>query len=437
MMKAKKLLSLLLVLVMIVSVFAACGSSAPEQKATDAPAAAPAEEPAKEAPKPAEEVHINFFHWKGEEQAIWDEVIASFQDANPNIVVDMEILPEDQFYTTLQARVMAGKGLDVFMINPGSRFNSYLKADPFMDLTGQPFLADLSENFLTSGQADGKQYIVPLSKSFVPLFYNKAIFEELNLTVPQTWEEFMAACEAIKQAGYEVVSTGMAESYTSTWPFASLVVEFSENLDLYRDLASGKIKFTDELFYKILTPMKEMADKGYILEGASGTKFDTSMTLFVSGKAAMLNTGTWSVGAIQAANPDLDFSVMLVPAPGGNLVAGVAPAQAVSISKNSEHPEECLKFMEYIFSKEVMELYGNKTGQEVPNKNAVLENETLMEIAAIGNSGDIYPHYFSEWPDIDQGIIAEITSRALLGEDIDTILNDAQAKLESLNIVVE
>ncbi|MGN1451860.1 MAG: hypothetical protein ACI4XQ_07150, partial [Eubacteriales bacterium] len=78
-------------------------------------------------------------------------------------------------------------------------------------------------------------------------------------------------------------------------------------------------------------------DKGYILNGASGTKFDTSMTLFVSGKAAMLNTGTWSVGAIQAANPDLDFSVLLYPGPGGNLVAGVAPAQAVGIFKGSAH----------------------------------------------------------------------------------------------------
>lgn len=436
-MKAKKLISLFLVIAMLTAVFTACGSQPSTTPTENAGATKNTAAPTDNNAAAKDPVHIGFFHWKGEEQAIWDEVIADFQAANPDIIVDMEIPPEDQYYTTLQARVMSGEGLDVFMMNPGSRFNSYLKSDPFLDLTGQPFLAYLAESFLTSGQSDGKQFIVPLSKSFVPIFYNKAIFEELNLEVPTTWDDFMAACETIKQAGYEVFSTGMAESYTSTWPFAAMIVEYSDNLDLYRDLATGKIKFTDEVFHQVLEPLKEMADKGYILNGASGTKFDTSMTLFVSGKAAMLNTGTWSVGAIQAANPDLDFGVMLYPAPDGNLIAGVAPAQAVGIFQGSSHQEEALRFMEYIFSKDVMELYGNKTGQEVPNVNAVLDNATLMEIAKVGNSGDVYPHYFSEWPEIDQGIIADITSRAMLGEDIDTILNDAQAKLESLNLEVE
>lgn len=436
-MKAKKLISLLLVIVMLTAVFTACGSK-PDEAPVNNPDGAAAAKPAEnQSGSKKDQTHLGFFHWKGEEQAVWEKIIADFEAANPDIVVDMEILPEDQYYTTLQARVMTGEGLDVFMMNPGSRFASYQKSDPFLDLSDQAFVKDLAESYLPCGQADGKQCIIPLSKSFVPIFYNKTIFEELDIEVPTTWDDFMAACETIKQAGYEVFSTGMAESYTSTWPFAAIVVEFSENLNLYSDLASGKMKFTDELFYNILTPLKEMAGKGYILNGASGTKFDTSLTLFASGKAAMLNTGTWSVGAIQIANPDLDFGVMLYPAPGGNLVAGVAPAQAVGVYKDAPHKEEALRFLAHVFSKEVMEYYGNETGQEVPNVNAVLSNKTLEECAKVGNSGDIYPHYLSQWPEIDQGIIADITSRAMLGEDIDTILNDAQAKLESLNLEVD
>jgi len=33
-------------------------------------------------------------------------------------------------------------------------------------------------------------------------FYNKEIFEELELEIPQTWEELFAACEVIRDAGY-------------------------------------------------------------------------------------------------------------------------------------------------------------------------------------------------------------------------------------------
>jgi len=380
---------------------------------------------------------IGFFHWKGEEQATWDHIIDLFQAENPDIRVNMEILPEDQYYTTLQARVMAGEGLDVFMVNPGSRFNTFLRADAFMDLTGQPFLDELYPNFISCGNVDGKQYIIPLSKSFVGLFYNKTIMEELNLEVPTTWDDFLAVCEAIKQSGREVISTGMADSFTSTWPFIDVLAEYSEDLELYPKLAKGELKFTDPLFKKVLEPLRELAEKGYWLKNASGTKYDTSITLFATGRAAMLNNGTWAIGAIRAINPDLDFSIMLFPSPGGELVAGVAPAQAPCVFSKTSNPEASLKFMNYIFSKEIMEIYGNETGQEVPNINAVLTDPDLAAMAPIGNSGQIYPHYYSEWSQIDQDIVSEITTRAMLGEDLDSILADAQQKLESLNIKVD
>jgi raffinose/stachyose/melibiose transport system substrate-binding protein len=388
------------------------GDAAPEPQAPD-----PGNQPA--TTEPAGTVtDLSFFHWKGEEKNTWDKIIQMFEAENQDIKVHMEILPEDQYYTSLQARVMGGEGLDVFMVNPGSRFATFLKADAFMDLTGQPFLDELSPVFLSAGQADGKQYIVPLSKSFVGLFYNKTVFNDLGLSVPTTWDEFLACCEAIKQSGMEVISTGTAESFTSTWPWIENLVQYTDDLDIYPKLARGDAKFTDDVFVKTLAPIKELADKGYWLTNASGTKYDTSITLFATEKAAMLNNGTWGIGAIRDTNPDLDFSIMLIPNPDGNHVAGVAPAQSPCVFSKTKNEEASLRFMSYIFSKEIMEIYGNETGQEVPNVNAVLTDTQMMEMAAIGNSGQIYPHYFSEWSQIDQEIVGEITSRAILGEDV-------------------
>lgn len=438
-MSAKKVLSLLLVTVLLLAALAGCTSNTPTPTPTDSPAAeASTQSPQTETPTPETEepVTISFFHWKGEEKTTWDKIIEMFEAENSNIKVEMEILPEDQYYTTLQARIMAGEGLDVFEVNPGSRFASLLKADPYYDLTGQPFLDELTPSFIDCGQADGKQYIIPLSKSFVGLFYNVKIFEELSLEVPKTWEDFLAVCEAIKQSGIEVIATGAADSYTSTWPWAELIVEYSDDPDIYRKLAAGEVKFTDPLFKQILEPCKILADKGYWMKNATGTKYDTSLSLFATEKAAMLNNGTWAIGAIRQANPDLDFSIMLLPAPEGELVAGVAPAQAVCVSKTTQNPEASLKFLEFILSKEIMEIYGNETGQEVPNKNAILTDPDLASMAPIGAVGPIYPHYYSEWPEIDQDIISEIVTRAMQGEDVDTILQDAQSKLESLNIQV-
>ena len=375
---------------------------------------------------------ISFFHWKQEEKDTWDKILASFKTASPNITVDLEIMPEAQYYTTLQTRVISGDGLDVFEVNPGSRFETFKKSDSFMDLTGQPFLAELNPVFLGGGQADGKQYAIPMSKSFVGLFYNKKIFANLNLEPPKTWDEFLNVCEKIKASGMEVIGTGLADAFTSTWPFIDMLTSNSDDLQIYPKLIAGQAKFTDPLFVDVISPLVELAKKGYWMKNANGTKYDQSISLFATEKVAMLNNGTWAIGAIRNANPDLEFSIFLMPSPKGQLIAGVAPAQAVCVFKNTKNKDASLKFVNYVFSKDAMEEYGNGTGQEVPNKNAVLTNADLVAMAPIGNSGQIYAHYNSTNSKVDQDIVGELTSKAILGQDVTTILAAAQQKLEAL-----
>lgn len=422
-MSSKKVISLLICVMLFVSVFVGCGSTT-----TPSPATASATAPAV-APKPAS---ISFFHWKQEEKDTWDKIIKSFQDANSGITVNLEIMPEAQYYTTLQTRVMSGEGLDVFEVNPGSRFETFKKSDSFMDLTGQPFLNGLNPVFLGGGQSDGKQYAVPMSKSFVGLFYNKKIFAKLNLQVPQTWAEFLNVCETIKKSGTEVIGTGLADAFTSTWPFIDMITSNSDDLQIYPKLIAGQAKFTDPLFVDVISPLVELATKGYWMKNANGTKYDQSISLFATEKVAMLNNGTWAIGAIRKANPDLDFSIFIMPSPKGKLVAGVAPAQAICVFKGTKNKDASLTFVNYIFGKDAMEAYGNGTGQEVPNKNAVLTDKDLAAMAPIGNSGQIYAHYNSTNSKVDQDIVGELTSKAILGQDVNTILSEAQKKLEAL-----
>jgi raffinose/stachyose/melibiose transport system substrate-binding protein len=433
----KKFFSVVICIIMVAAIFGACNQDG-GQPATEQPSGG--DQPATEQPtteQPAGTTTLSFFHWKGEEKDTWDQVIAMFEDENPGIKVSMEILPEDQYYTTLQARVMAGDGLDVFMVNPGSRFANFVKADAFYDLSGQPWLSELGEAYLNAGQWEGKQYIIPLSKSFVGLFYNRGLFNELGLSVPKTWDDFLACSQTIKDAGHEVIATGGADAFTATWPWIANLVQYTDNLQVYPNLVSGEYKLTDELFVQTLSPLKELYDRGFWMKDFTGTKYDTSITLFATEQAAMLNNGTWAIGAIRDTNPNLDFSIMVIPNPDANHVAGVQPAQAPCVFSKTKNVDASLKFMEFIFSAPIMEIYGNSTGQEVPNMNAVLTDAQMMEMAAIGNSGNTYPHNYSLWPQLDQDLVADITTQAMTGGDIKSILADAQTRLESLGLKIE
>ncbi|MCL2163548.1 MAG: extracellular solute-binding protein [Oscillospiraceae bacterium] len=447
-MYVKRKFALMVSLLLIVSLLGACGGGNTPANATTTSAIASQAADTQEqngvqetttqaAAASAAPTEISFFHWKGEEKTVWDALIPKFEEENPDVRINMEILPEGSYYPTLKARVLSGQGLDVFEVNPGSQFQSFIESDPFYDLNGQPFIAEMNPVFLGPGQLDGKQLIIPMSKSFVGLFYNKSIFDELGLSAPQTWDEFMNVCETIKTndkglAPNGVISTGLAEAYTSLWPWIGFLAQYSTDLDIYPKLADGRANFTDPLFKEVLTPISIMAEKGYWIPNANGTKYDASLTLFASERTAMLNTGTWAIGAIREINPDLDFSIFIVPSPGGELVAGVAPAQAICVFNKSVHMDASLKWVNYIFSKDAMEDYGNGTGQEVPNVNAVLNNDDLNAMAPIGNSGQLYALYNSPNNQIDQDLVSEISSRAIMGEPIDTILADAQKKLETL-----
>ena len=65
------------------------------------------------------------------------------------------------------------------------------------------FLEDFNPKFLDLGVWEDKTYMIPFSADVSALFYNKDIFAAAGLdpeNPPQTWEEFSAALQAIKDA---------------------------------------------------------------------------------------------------------------------------------------------------------------------------------------------------------------------------------------------
>ena len=64
--------------------------------------------------------------------------------------------------------------------------------------------------------ADGMQYGIPFRLDCKLFFYNKAIFDEHNLTVPTTWDEFINVCETLKAAGITPISFGNQEPWSAS-----------------------------------------------------------------------------------------------------------------------------------------------------------------------------------------------------------------------------
>ena len=68
---------------------------------------------------------------------------------------------------------------------------------------------------LAGASFDGKIYAVPIN-NVQPVFfyYNKQLFDQYGVSVPQTWDDLLAAVKTFKDAGVAPIALGGA----SKWP---------------------------------------------------------------------------------------------------------------------------------------------------------------------------------------------------------------------------
>ena len=126
--------------------------------------------------------------------------------AETGIKVDLQFKGRTGIREGLQPALDAGQVIDVFDEDI-DRVNT----------TFAPYLLDLEElatkyNYEETAIAGligacrevggGKLMSIPYQPNIFNVFYNAAIFEEVGVTAPTTWEELLDVCAAIKAAGY-------------------------------------------------------------------------------------------------------------------------------------------------------------------------------------------------------------------------------------------
>ncbi len=320
-----------------------------------------------------------------------------FMEKYPDVIIEHVAQPHDQYYEIMRAAVSAGEGPDVAMFHAEQR--AYVMADFMVTLDDwiEPIRSEIPDSAWIACTpnrdfADGIK-MVPLTTQGLGFYYNKDLFVKAGLDPedpPKDWDDFLAACETLKQADITPFIWGNVPAYNTNWFIRTLATNFYNNEEL-AGFATGETNFTDPEFVTAIKMIEELRVKEYLdPEGASIPLFMDAIDKFKNGEGAIFlgllsDIAHWKdfndalgkdkVGFFPNINhPDAAYSDRLV-----SMGAGLG----LAIMSWTEHTEEAADYIMHYVSGDAPLQFVGQTGAVVPNSKidyGALGYDLLTEI---------------------------------------------------------
>jgi raffinose/stachyose/melibiose transport system substrate-binding protein len=299
--------------------------------------------------------------------AVHEAAAQAYMDAHPGVTVTVTPYSFDDLQRILPVTLDGGTGPDVGSISWGAQATDlFARAGHLIDLTDHGAEAGWLEKYPAdllafANQAEpGRIFGVPPEQATVGVYYNSAIFEELGLEVPSTFEEFEAILAALKAAGITPIATGGGDA----WPLAHVWEQLIHTIVPFEHLTALEVELDPEARYDIpemiaaAAKVKEWSDKGYFNEGMLGTGYLDANSLFITGQAAMNIGGTWAQPEF-ASQPEFEARFFPMPRIDPALewhAGGKAPSDLMVVTSYAEHRDAALAFLDHMLSAETARL---------------------------------------------------------------------------------
>jgi raffinose/stachyose/melibiose transport system substrate-binding protein len=284
-------------------------------------------------------------------QALEDH-LADFTEES-GVGVEVSTLDFNTMRTVLQTQLRSEEGPDVFNWGSGPSFGGALaEAGLLYDLTDAYEernwkVYDFAKERVTVG---GKAYGIPGEMETIGIFYNADVFAEQGIDPPQTIAALQAASETLRDAGITPMAVGDKEGWEGGH-LLSMALSSMVGSDGMEALLAGDDSWESPEVVEALSFWKRANDNGFLPESPTSVDYDTSLSYYYSGDAAMIPSGSWLVGEI---DDNTDFETGYIPFPGpdgaGIFTGGLGSGPFVSATTDA--PEAAVELLDFLASEE-------------------------------------------------------------------------------------
>jgi len=280
-----------------------------------------------------------------------NQLISDYQKDHPNVTIVYEKKSHQQYRESLQSRIEAGEGPDIFRFH-----NTWV---PMLEGVLSEVPADVvsssefRENFYPAVSSDlrnsQKKFVgVPLEIDGLGLFWNEEIFNAAGINAPpKTWQE-------LTDIASKLTVRGPAGNITT----AGVAIGTASNVDHFSDIL-GLMILQNGGDPKLPTGQQAADALDYFASFARGesrvwdSSLPSSTVAFTGGNLAMYFGPSWRAIEIRNNNPLLKFQVAPVPQLEGGKVAW-ASYWAEGVSAKSSHQKEAWEFVKYLQQDDVL-----------------------------------------------------------------------------------
>ena len=358
------------------------------------------------------ELRITHAMSSGAGKEAFDQIVSSFEAANPGVTVNQIVFDDDIYSDTgLITQLQSNEVPDLYFQWAGFPVGRDVAAGYAMDLSAA-MAGGWQDSFIASAfsagagtTVDGKIFMVPISIDLTnTIWYNTTIFAENGLKAPATWDEFLAAIKVLVDAGETPIITGNNE----LWPlgnWASHIAARVVDPDKYAAAFRQEISFADAGFLRPLELMQGLHEAGALNRDMQALGADPAMAGFFQSAAAMHPIGSWLVGSEGDLAEDgfayaqFDTPVIDPAHPDPNSVIGTMTGFVAHAA--SAHPDLAVAFLKHLTSVDSQVIWA-EAGAVSPVKGvdvAAKLDPHMQEVAAmIGKATAVVPPPDTTYP---------------------------------------
>jgi multiple sugar transport system substrate-binding protein len=246
---------------------------------------------------------VNLFAWLPDNPDIVVNWVKAFQAKYPGIKINSQMMTGNTLIENMQPRFASGNIPDVFSFELDDFCHSQVTAGKIADIGDTKAWSEMVPAMQASWTYNGVKYGISGGVCTTLLFYNMDYFKKAGITtLPKNWDEFLAACEKLKQAGIvPLVWYGgfpnMLSNGPLSWGMANYVLP--NEPDVIKNVANTKYDFSKNPgWLETYQKMDILNKKGYFMKGFISTDYGQGQEFFNKGDAAMFFAGTWQAAYV-------------------------------------------------------------------------------------------------------------------------------------------